>query len=98
MSDTTDLDLSARYTVAGYPGIAFYLKGYVQRFEPYTYTDDDGEEYPDESGDGEMVDDTEWVRAVMVGDDQVHLVEIDDLTAIEDDEYCSECGQVGCGW
>lgn len=32
----------------------------------------------------------------MVGDDRVHLVDPDDLTKIEDDDYCHECGQVGC--
>ena len=38
------------------------------------------------------------VRAVMVGDDRVHLVDVDDLTVISDEDYCPGCGQTGCGW
>ena len=36
------------------------------------------------------------VRAVMVGDDRVHEVDKDDLVLLDEDAYCSECGQVGC--
>lgn len=53
-----------------------------------------------EEEDGSMVDehDGEFVAVVMVGDDAVHLVERDDLRAIERGAYCSCCGQVGCAW
>lgn len=52
-------------------------------------------------------EDTEWsgykVRtgqlvAHMVGDDRDFTFDADDLTAIDEDAYCSCCGQVGCGW
>jgi hypothetical protein len=33
----------------------------------------------------------------MVGDDQDHIVDPDDLTPIDSDGICS-CGQLGCGW
>lgn len=92
------LDFTARYTVDGYPGIAFYLAGYEQVFEAYTYTDDEGNEWADEDGDGEWVDNTDRVRAIMVGDDTVHSVGVDELTPISEDDYCDGCGQVGCGW
>jgi len=36
------------------------------------------------------------VRAVMVGDDREHTFDVDELTQIDDDAYCAECGQVGC--
>jgi hypothetical protein len=36
------------------------------------------------------------VRAVMVGDDREHIVDIEDLTEIGDDDYCAGCGQTGC--
>ena len=37
------------------------------------------------------------VQAVMVGDDRVHKVDVKDCEEINDDEFCSECGQMGCG-
>lgn len=57
--------------------------------------------YLDENrGEGEWVQDitSDTVIAVMVGDDREHEVSIDDLTEISDDDYCSDCGQIGCGW
>ncbi len=49
--------------------------------------------------------DTEWtgyevrtgnVVAVMVGDDRHFSIEPDDLTPLLREDYCGECGQVGC--
>ena len=34
----------------------------------------------------------------MVGDDRDHIVDPDDCTPIDDDDYCGSCGQLGCGW
>jgi hypothetical protein len=34
----------------------------------------------------------------MVGDDQLHLVSTEDLTALDEDAYCGGCGQIGCAW
>jgi hypothetical protein len=33
---------------------------------------------------------------VMVGDDREHVVDPDELTPLDDDRYCHDCGQVGC--
>ena len=82
-----------RYQITGYGigsdgiGLAWSILGY--------------ETEPDE--------DTEWsgyevttgnIVAVMVGDD--HLWSLDphgvDIVPLDDDEYCSCCGQVGCRW
>jgi len=101
---TTTLDLSARYRVDGYGGVAFYLLGWAQDEmapEPWLeHLDDDCEHeepgcwvYPEEP---EYVDSTTMVRAVMVGDDREHIIPVDDLTVIEDEDYCHECGQIGC--
>jgi hypothetical protein len=80
------LDMGARYRVEGWGGIAFYLLGYkLVRDEDYEWS---GIEY----------EDRDWVRAVMVGDDTVHVVEVDDLTPLDEGDYCSECGQIGCQW
>jgi hypothetical protein len=80
-----EIDLDARYTVRHWgDGIAFYVLG------PVMVWNEDSEwsgiEEPHES----------LVRAVMVGDDKVHHVDIDDLVLLDDDAYCHECGQVGC--
>ena len=51
-------------------------------------------------------EDTEWdgieertgrIVAVMVGDDRRFTFEPEELRALEREEYCGECGQVGCG-
>lgn len=77
------LDDTLRYQVAHWPGIAVRI--------------DREETEPD--------DDTEWsgieeptgrVLVVMVGDDVRTAVDPEDLTPIEDADYCSECGQIGC--
>lgn len=54
----------------------------------------------EETGDGEWIPDPSGgiVRAVMVGDDRVHEVAISDLIPLADEDYCSGCGQMGCGW
>lgn len=71
------------YTVKGYAGIAWYVLGW--------------ETEPDQ--------DTEWtgyeprtgrVVAVMVGDDCKFSFEPEELTAISENDYCPECGQIGC--
>lgn len=36
------------------------------------------------------------VRAIMVGDDHTHTVDRDDVTLIPREDFCGECGQVGC--
>lgn len=80
------IDFGARYRVATMPGVAFWLKGYVQipdGFPDYAMPD--------------YVDDESRVRAVMVGDDREHVVDVEDLTVIGEDDYCSGCGQIGCG-
>lgn len=51
-------------------------------------------------------EETEWtgireptglVRAVMIGDDRPFAFDPDDLIELDDLDYCSECGQIGCG-
>lgn len=74
---------SDAYKVKGYGGIAWYVLGW--------------ETVPNE--------DTEWtgmeertgsVVAVMVGDDRYFTFEPDEVTALNENEYCHECGQIGC--
>ena len=94
------LDFDARYKVEGWPGIAVWIDGYPKKWEPYLALDEDedGNEIEVETGEGEWVDDIESgeVLAVMVGDDKRHTVDIEDLILIDDLDYCTECGQIGC--
>jgi hypothetical protein len=96
-----ELDLSAYYSVAGYEGISFYLRGYATEWteEEWIY---DGEGDPDDEGsylynEPEEVESTSMVRAVMVGDDRVHLIDVADLTLLDEEDFCHGCGQIGCG-
>jgi hypothetical protein len=88
-------------SVAGYRGIAFYVRGPERVFEPDTYLCTDpnsGEEYEEYSGEGEWIDgDGSRLRVVMVGDDREHIVDATDCTPISKKDYCPECGQMGCG-
>ena len=47
-------------------------------------------------GDWSIAQSDSMVRAVMIGDDRTHIVDVDDLTLIADEDYCHECGQLGC--
>lgn len=78
------IDMKKRYQVAGYGGIAWYTLGPVMvRDEDYEWS---GIEWPHDS----------LVRMVMVGDDRIFEIDKDDLTPLEDGDYCPECGQIGC--
>lgn len=99
------VDFDARYTVDGYRGVAFYLNRYATKSVPvtaFTTVDDDGEYDPDgrevevETDETEEIEDRDWVIAIMVGDDREHVVEVTDLTKLDDLDYCHECGQIGC--
>lgn len=99
------IDFDAHYAVAGHAGIAFYLIGYgtMEYYEGDFLICDNPEcdhamsEMCWSEGDTSLITDHDWVRAVMVGDDRVHEIDVDDLTMIEEDDYCHECGQIGCG-
>lgn len=97
-----DID-EGRYTAREFRGIAPYLVGYavtVSERDPELVCED-----PDcghetwscyVAVDPDYLADRETVAAVMVGDDRVHLVDVADLTAIDPDDYCGGCGQIGC--
>lgn len=82
-----DFDMEARYTVEGYRGIAFYCVGY----EMIRDVDENGDWWS-----GIEYENRDRVRMIMVGDDRVHIVDVSDCTPIKEDEYCPECGQIGC--
>jgi hypothetical protein len=98
MKTTREINFKAHYQVAGYRGIAFYLRGYAVTREPLMCfaEDEDGNEIEIASGDFEDVEDREHVVAVMVGDDRKHIVSVDDIEAIPEISFCRDCGQIGC--
>jgi hypothetical protein len=98
------LDMAGRYRVSGYGGVAFYLLGHAveETYEGDYLVCDDEEcdhmlsEMCWAEGDTSLSLNPDMVRAVMVGDDTEHIIDIDDLTPIADEDYCHECGQIGC--
>lgn len=75
-----------------YPNDAYQVRGfptgcYVRGWQ--TEPDEDTEWSGCENRTGMLV-------IVMVGDDAMHLVNPDDVSDIDEDEYCHECGQIGC--
>lgn len=90
--------------VRGFNGIACQVLGPVKVWEPeqcYCTDPETGDEYLEDTGDGEWIDDPSGrMRVVMVGDDHVHNVDSDDITPLEETEdgypFCLECGQLGC--
>ena len=80
------IDFDAHYTIHGWSkGIAWYLLGYEMiRDEDYEWS-------------GIEEENRDMVRATMVGDDRVFVIDIDDLQIIPEDSFCRDCGQVGCG-
>jgi hypothetical protein len=99
-----DTDFDARYTVADMPGVAFWLHGWATDRTPESWTLACDDASPDHEHDDacylydepELVPDLTRVRAVMVGDDREHIVDITGLTEITEEGYCAGCGQTGC--
>ena len=68
---------------SGYSGIALHAFGWTT--EPDEETEWTGIEVV-----------TDRVLCVMVGDDRELSIDIEDLEALPREDYCGECGQVGC--
>jgi len=78
-------DFTKAYRVEGYGGVAWRVIGHEEALdEDYEWT-----------GIKTVIEDR--VVAHMIGDDRDFTFGVDELTPIEDDEFCSECGQIGCG-
>lgn len=83
-SQSNEFDFEKAYTADGWSdGIAFRV--YKWETKPDEDTEWSGYEVP-----------TGNVLAHMIGDDQEFSFDPLELTAIADEDYCSECGQVGC--
>jgi hypothetical protein len=92
----TEFDFDAKYRIGSWGDIAWRVLSYATHQEPiYSYTEEDEIE---EVVDWEEVEDQTRVVCVMVGDDHKFTFDVDELTKLEDEDYCSCCGQIGCLW
>lgn len=87
MNTTTHIDFDRAYRVDGYPGVAWW----AVKFDTTHVWDDDMDDWD------VVVDDTMLIMR-MIGDDRDHIIDVDDIEPISDDDYCDGCGQIGCGW
>ncbi len=96
----TDIDFSAHYRI-GPTAVAWYLLGYATEWteEECIYSGEGDEDDPSNYlyNEPEEIEDRDRVRACMVGDDRVETVDVDDLTLIDEEDFCRDCGQIGCG-
>lgn len=94
---TTNIDFSKAHKHPDYPGVAWAIEGYNIERAPVMLDPDDelSGVYYDES---EEVEDVTQVRCHMIGDDRTFLFDTEDMIELDDEEYCSSCGQVGCSW
>lgn len=82
------------YRVKGHGGIAWYVYGWETEPGPTEWYDDDAKEWmydeePEPVRTGQIV-------CVMVGDDRRWVFDPDDVEPIAREDYCGECGQIGC--
>jgi hypothetical protein len=87
---TTDnaepIKVGGRYRHYAFEGIAVSVIEYPYIRTMYDWSED------------MEVDEEHYESAVvrMVGDDAKHVVEVHDLKPLDEDDYCHECGQIGC--
>ena len=67
-----------------HPGVAWYVLGWQ------TEPDKDTEWTGLESRTGRLV-------CMMVGDDEHHAIDPDAVRPLAREDYCGDCGQIGCG-
>jgi hypothetical protein len=102
---------SSCFVAAQWPGVAVRFVGYVTETVHPECPGHAAADEPNDghAGIGDVVycdgscqsaeteTDFGTARVVMVGDDREHEVALDDLIDVDDADFCSECGQVGCG-
>jgi len=101
-TETTEqgFDFEPAYRAYGYGAIAWRVTGYAQEWtqEEWVYCGEGDED--DESNyfynEPEQYDDTTRVVAHMIGDDRDFTFDVDDMEPIAREDYCGQCGQIGC--
>lgn len=84
-------------TVRWMRGVAFVVDGYQKRWEPcLALIEGEDGEYEEDTGDEWVEDPSLGLVVRMVGDDARHDVAAEACTKLDEDAFCSDCGQVGC--
>lgn len=96
------LDFNTAYKVDGYEGIAWHLLRHPLVTDecpghPAGEYDDLGETVYCDGSCVEPYPDEDRVICRMVGDDADYDFGVDEITPLDDDEWCAGCGQIGCG-
>ena len=89
-----EFDFDAAYRVTGYRGIAWHAISYKKEHDFVPVFEEDGE-YTGHV-DYEEFEDKTKVVCVMVGDDREFTFYTDELTKLDEGDYCPSCGQIGC--
>ncbi len=101
----TEDDFRTAWRIEGCGGVAFRVTGWIKE---YRQEDDQiicedlecDHQLSDmcwSAGETSIVESDEWIKAVMIGDDREDSFHIDRLSPLTDDQFCRECGQIGCG-
>jgi hypothetical protein len=78
------LDFENAYKVEGYDGIAWRIQSYeIIKDEDYEWS-------------GITQVNRDRVVCYMIGDDREFTFDVSDLTELDETEYCTVCGQIGC--
>lgn len=85
----TGFDFTPAYKAEGYGGVAWRVTKYAMVLDGVWEDDDCYDEWE--------VEDRTQVVAHMIGDDRDFTFDVADLTPIDDESFCRECGQIGCG-
>lgn len=93
VGDSNEFDFKAAYKVEGYEGVAWRAYGYATDHEAIMVELDEDEWYEEY----EEYEDRSRVKCHMVGDDREFIFDTYYLTKLEEDQFCPECGQIGCG-
>lgn len=92
------LEAGDTVTIDGHGGIAWVFDGMrTERVWIEMFDDSDVENVID-YGDWEEQESEDVGAFHMVGDDRTWYFDISDAAPLDDEEFCSGCGQIGCGW
>lgn len=94
-----DVDFGKYVSVDGYKGVAFWVDDWArevtEQYVEYINYDDSDEVFFGWE-EVESISDSK-VECYMIGDDRKFVFDLSDLTAIDVNDFCGSCGQIGCG-
>lgn len=93
----SEVDFGMYVVANGYSGIAFWVDDWAKEVkeEMFSFLEEESGELDWGWDEVEIVSD-HMVECYMVGDDRKFVFDLDDLTAINVNDFCRSCGQIGC--